>query len=71
MRRYVKECLQKHPPDQFPVEFVKCVFDHSKKKAEDKELIPKATRALVELSRRKAANDWVTFKEIDLHVGTG
>lgn len=71
MREYVRECLQRHPPDQFPVEFVRCVFDHAKEKAKNKELIINSTRALVELSRRKGANDFITFKEINLHVGTG
>ena len=71
MREYVRECLQKHPPDQVPVEFVRCVFDHAKKKAKDKGLILKATKALVDLSRLKGANDFITFEEIDLRAGTG
>lgn len=71
MREYVRECLQKHPPDQFPVEFVQCVFRHAKEKARDKEMILKATRALVDLSRRKGADAFITFEEIAIHAGTG
>lgn len=69
MRKYVRECLQKHPPDRFPVGFVQCVFDGAQDEARDKELVSKATKALVELSREKGPEVFIPLEQIRQRAG--
>tara|TARA_B100000315_G_C14370190_1_gene492590 strand:+ start:345 stop:713 length:369 start_codon:yes stop_codon:yes gene_type:complete len=72
MTKYVEDCRRRYPSDQFPLEFVQCVFDEAKKNAGEKELTPKNTKAFVELRKREArrAPVYIDIDKIRRRAGT-
>lgn len=69
MSDYVGKCWEDYLSHRSPVMYVRCVFDEAKKRAKGKDLISKATKALVELSRKKSPDDFISLQELQQYAG--
>jgi hypothetical protein len=69
MLDYVQKSRLRYPPAQFPVEFVRCVFEEARKRDRGKEQVYRGTKALVELIQQKGAHAFISVKEIQEYAG--
>ncbi len=68
-RKYVTECWNRYQSGDSPEEYVRCVLETAEVRARGENLVRKATQALVELSRKKSPDEFVTLREICEHAG--
>lgn len=58
-----------HPPGEFPLEFVRCVFERARTNARDKEEVYKGTKAFVELSGTKGLSAFIRVDDVKTRAG--